>query len=146
MSNDTINVLLVEDNEDHIFLTRRALLSSGMPLSIHVVQDGDAAVDFVHQNGAHAGAPRPDLILLDIKLPGRDGFEVLEEIKNDNRFKSIPVVLLTSSAAEADVLRGYGLGTNSYVTKPVKIEEMMTKLQQIPGYWTQLNVLPPRRQ
>lgn len=138
-----VNVLLVEDNEDHVFLTRRALENSGLPLQVHVVNDGEAALEFVQQQGEYAQAPRPDLILLDLKLPGKDGFEVLQELKNDGRFKAIPIVFLTSSTAEADVIKGYGLGLNSYVSKPVKLEEMLTKLGQISGYWTQLNVLPP---
>lgn len=141
---DTLDILLVEDNEDHVFLTRRALKNSGYPVRLHVVEDGDAAVDFVYRQGEYSQAPRPDLILLDLKLPGRDGFEVLQELKSNPSAKTIPIILLTSSAAESDIVRGYGLGTNSYVTKPVEFDEMLTKLQQLPGYWATLNVLPPR--
>jgi CheY-like chemotaxis protein len=141
----TIHVLLVEDNEDHIFLTRRALQSSGLPLTIHVVNDGDEALEFVFQTGAHATAPRPDLILLDVKLPGKDGFEVLQELKSNDAYRSIPIIMLTSSTAEADIIKGYGLGSNSYVSKPVTFDEMVTKLGKLPSYWVRTNILPPHR-
>ncbi|MDQ3815719.1 MAG: response regulator [Armatimonadota bacterium] len=138
-----VDVLLVEDNEDHIFLASRALHNSGLPLNLYVVRDGEEALEFIYQTGAHREAPRPDLILLDIKLPGRDGFEVLQELKTNESFKAIPIVMLTSSGADTDVSRAYVLGANSYITKPVDISELVAKLRQIPGYWTQLNVLPP---
>ena len=141
----TIHVLLVEDNEDHIFLTRRALQSSGLPLAIHVARDGDEALEFVYQAGAHTEAPRPDLILLDVKLPGKDGFEVLQELKSKDDYRSIPIIMLTSSTAEADIIKGYGLGSNSYVSKPVTFDEMVTKLGKLPSYWARTNILPPNR-
>jgi len=143
MTEGKVDVLLVEDNEDHIFLTRRVLQTSGLPLNLHVVCDGGEALRFVSRIGAYADAPRPDLILLDIKLPGKDGFEVLQELKSHECFKAIPVVMLTSSAADADIRRACGLGANSYITKPIQLDDILARLQQIPGYWAPLNVLPP---
>jgi len=147
--NRCVDVLLVEDNEDHIFLTRKALERSQeaddpVELRVHVVMDGVAAIDFINKRAPHEGAPTPDLILLDIKLPNKNGFEVLASVKADARHRGIPVVMLTSSDAEVDITNSYNLGSNSYITKPIETDELFKKLKNIPDYWVKTNTLPPK--
>ena len=143
----TVDVLLVEDNEDHIFLTKKALEKSVAAadfadLKVHVVKDGVAAIDFVNKQPPHETAPTPDLILLDIKLPNKNGFEVLANFKADERHRAIPVVMLTSSDAEVDIAHSYNLGSNSYITKPIETDELFKKLKNVPDYWVKTNTLP----
>lgn len=140
--NGIIDILLAEDDEDHIFLIKKAISSArdGLTYAFHVVKDGEEALSYVRSEDN----PRPDLILLDIKMPKMSGLEVLRELKSDSRYRSIPVVMLTSSANEEDVVQSYGLGSNSYITKPVKYEEFVEKLRMIPEYWGKVNTLPPR--
>jgi len=142
----SVDVLLVEDNDDHIFLTKKALerFENAADLTVHVVKDGVQAIDFVNKQPPHEAAPTPDLILLDIKLPNKNGFEVLASFKGDKRHRRIPVVMLTSSDAEVDIEQSYGLGSNSYITKPIKTDELFKKLKAIPHYWVEVNALPPK--
>jgi len=141
-----VDVLLVEDNDDHIFLTKKALerFEDDAHLTVHVVKDGVQAIDFVNKNAPHENAPTPDLILLDIKLPNKNGFEVLAGIKGDERHRRIPVVMLTSSDADVDIEQSYGLGSNSYISKPIKTDELFKKLRDSPNYWIKINALPPK--
>jgi CheY-like chemotaxis protein len=139
----SVDVLLVEDNEDHVFLAKEALQRFKDPsLTIHVVTDGVQAIDFMTKQPPHQKAPTPALILLDIKLPNKDGFDVLATFKKDKNLRSIPIIMLTSSDAETDVARSYALGSNSYVTKPIKTDELFQKLKNIPAYWLKTNRLP----
>ena len=140
--NGIIDILLAEDDANHVFLIKKAILSArnGFTYAFHVVKDGEEALRYVRSENN----PRPDLILLDIKMPKKSGLEVLKELKSDSRYRSIPVVMLTSSANEEDVVQSYGLGSNSYITKPVKYEEFIEKMRMIPEYWGNVNTLPPK--
>jgi len=139
-----VHILLVEDNEDHVFLTRKAMLvANGDSIELHVAMDGQEALDFVFRRGAYANAPRPDLILLDINLPKKDGFQVLRELKESKDYKIIPVTMLTSSDTSSDVNRSYELGANAYVCKPTTFEEFTEKLKGIPLFWSKVTALPP---
>ncbi|HEX7465226.1 MAG TPA: response regulator, partial [Usitatibacter sp.] len=111
--------------------------------NLHWVTDGVDALDFLKQRGKHAGAPRPDIILLDLNLPKKDGREVLSEIKQDADLRAIPVVILTTSQAEEDVLRSYDLHANCYVTKPVDLEKFILVVQSIDRFWLNVVTLPP---
>ncbi|MCW3035866.1 MAG: receiver box response regulator, partial [Actinobacteria bacterium] len=113
-----VQILLVEDSPSDVAMTVAALREGHIANDMHVAGDGETAVDFLHRRGEFAGVPRPDLILLDLNLPKKDGLEVLADVKADDDLKTIPVVVLTTSAAESDVLRSYKLHANSYVTKP----------------------------
>jgi chemotaxis family two-component system response regulator Rcp1 len=138
-----VRILLVEDNPDHVFITRRALRDAheGKVLLDHV-EDGQAATDYLFRQDAYAGAPRPDLILLDLHLPNKSGLEVLREIKQDAELRRIPVVVLTTSDAEQDILNSYNLHANSYVSKPVSASEYIEKVKAIPAYWAKVSELP----
>lgn len=142
-----IEILLVEDNEDHAMLTAEALESAlveGATFRVHTVSDGDSALAFLFRREPHSTAPRPDLILLDIRIPDRDGFEILRQIKQDLSLRAIPTVVLTTSDAEVDVVRSYELGANEYVTKPVSAAEYTRTVQAIPRYWTKVSTFPPK--
>jgi len=138
------NVLLVEDNEDDIELTLEALDNSKLQVNIHVVSDGISAMEFLRREGKYADEQRPDLILLDLNLPRMDGREVLKEIKEDARFADIPVVILTTSEAEEDILKAYQLHANCYISKPVDFLQFTEIIKQIEGFWLQLVKLPRR--
>jgi two-component system, chemotaxis family, response regulator Rcp1 len=136
-------VLLVEDGDTDVLMTREALEYDKVLINLHVVEDGVEAMAFLRREDPHGRAPRPDLILLDLNLPRKDGREVLAEIKADADLKSIPVVILTTSNAEEDVLRAYGLHANCYVTKPVDFECFTKVVQTIKGFWFTIVTLPP---
>jgi chemotaxis family two-component system response regulator Rcp1 len=138
-----IEILLVEDNPGDVRLTREALVDAKVHNHLSVVGDGVEALAFLHREGQYANAPRPDLILLDLNLPRKDGREVLAEIKNDERLRRIPVVVLTTSQAEEDVLRAYDLRANCYVTKPVDLDQFIKVVQSIDSFWFTIVVLPP---
>jgi two-component system, chemotaxis family, response regulator Rcp1 len=137
-----IEILLIEDNPGDVRLTREALQDAKVQNIVHVVSDGMEATSFLWRQGKHANAPRPDLILLDLNLPKKSGREVLEEIKLDPSLKSIPVVILTSSANEEDILRSYQLHANCYVTKPVGLEQFMKIVDTIDNFWLAIVKLP----
>lgn len=141
-----VDILLAEDNEDHAFLTEKAIseITNGFKYVLHVVKDGEEVLKYVRNEGKYAGKPRPDLILLDLKMPKKDGFEVLQELKGNPRYRAIPVVVLTSSTDEEDVMKSYGLGSNGYATKPAKFEEFIQKIKNIPLYWGKVMTLPPK--
>ena len=137
-----IEVLLVEDNPGDVRLTREALKDGKVSNNLSVAQDGVEALRFLRREGPYAGAPRPDVVLLDLNLPKKDGREVLQEIKNDEALKRIPVVILTTSKAEEDVLRTYNLHANCYVTKPVDLEKFIVVVKSIDAFWLTVVTLP----
>ena len=144
MQNNTepIEILLVEDNPGDARLTLEAMREAKVRNRIHVVEDGVEAMEFLRRQGRFGDAPRPDLILLDLNLPRKDGREVLAEVKADPDLKRIPVVVLTTSRAEEDVLRAYNLHANCYVTKPVDLEQFMKIVGQIDEFWVKVVTLP----
>ncbi|KAB1986083.1 response regulator [Streptomyces triticiradicis] len=137
-----IDVLLVEDDPGDELMTREAFEDNKIGNTLHVVRDGEEALDFLYRRAAHADAPRPDLILLDLNLPKYDGRQVLEKIKSDPALSHIPVVVLTTSAAEEDILRSYRLHANAYVTKPVDLDQFIAAVRQIDDFFVQVVRLP----
>ncbi|MFW6126250.1 MAG: response regulator [Chloroflexota bacterium] len=141
-------ILLVEDNEDDVLLTLRALEENHVGNQVDVVRDGVEALDFLFGRGTYAdrhGADLPAVVLLDLKLPKVDGLEVLRQIRADNRTRCLPVVILTSSSEERDLVNGYELGANSYVRKPVNFTDFTGAVRQLGLYWLLLNEPPPRK-
>jgi len=138
-----IEILLVEDSPSDVRLTREALKEAKVVNMLHVAQDGIEALDFLRKQGEYAGRPSPDLILLDLNLPRKDGREVLAEIKEDEKLKRIPVVVLTTSRAEEDVVRSYNLHANAYVTKPVDLTQFLEVIRTIEAFWLAVVTLPP---
>jgi len=136
------DLLLVEDNPGDIRLIEEALKEGNIPHRLHMVRDGAEAIEFLFRTGQHADAPRPDLVLLDLNLPKKDGREVLAEIKADPRLKLIPVVVLTTSEAEGDILKAYDLNANCYITKPVDLDEMIKVVLALEGFWLGIAKLP----
>ena len=137
-----VEILLVEDSPTDALLAREALESSKIINNMRTVTDGVEALAFLRQEGKYQKAPRPDLILLDLNMPKKDGREVLAEIKNDDNFKRIPVVVLTTSKSEADVLKAYGLHANCYIVKPVDFEQFAEVVQSIESFWFVVATLP----
>jgi CheY-like chemotaxis protein len=137
-----IEILLVEDNPGDIRLTKEALKEAKVLNTLTVVQDGVEALACLRREGRYADAKRPDLILLDLNLPRKDGREVLAEIKKDGALKFIPVVILTTSQDEQDVLKSYGLHANCYITKPVELEQFISVVKAIEDFWLGIVVLP----
>jgi len=135
-------VLLVEDSPGDVRLTREALNDAKVHISLHVVSDGVEAMSFLNREGAHVHAPRPDLILLDLNLPRKDGREVLKEIKESTALRSIPVVILTTSSSELDVLQSYHLHANCYISKPVDLDGFLKVVKSIDGFWLSVVQLP----
>jgi two-component system response regulator len=141
---DPIEVLLVEDDPGDVLLIREAFADNKVANRLHVVADGVEALDFMRRQGEHAEAPRPDLVLLDLNLPRKDGREVLAEVKEDDQLRTIPVVVLTTSQAEEDVLRSYDLHANAYVTKPVDFDRFIGVVRQIDQFFVSVVKLPNR--
>ncbi len=139
----SIDILLVEANAADVRLTEEALNDAKVLNSLNVVVDGEAALDYLYQRGRYATAERPDLVLMDLNLPKKDGREVLEIIKSDDKLKSIPVVILTTSTSEIDILRSYKLKANCYVTKPVDFERFAEIIKSISDIWLTAVSLPP---
>jgi two-component system response regulator len=139
-----IEVLLVEDDAGDELMTREAFEDNKISNELHVVRDGEEALDFLYRRGAHTDAPRPDLILLDLNLPKYDGREVLQVIKKDEDLAHIPVVVLTTSSAEEDILRSYKLHANAYVTKPVDLDQFIAAVRQIDEFFVSVVRLPGR--
>ena len=145
MNSPTAHVLIIEDEEAHAELTKRAIRKAGRATRIDVVGDGEQALEYLFNQGAysdHEEYPPPSLILLDLKLPGIDGIEVLKRIKEDVRLKKIPVIMLTTSQREEDITASYSHYANSYLTKPVGFKEFEDKVMQIDYYWMNLNEPP----
>lgn len=140
-----VEILLVEDNPQDLELTKRALRKANLANSIHVARDGEEALNFIFCEGPHSGRKideTPNVILLDLKLPKIDGLEVLKRVKKDPRTQSIPVVMLTSSKEQNDVIESYRLGVNSYIVKPVNFESFADSVRQLGMYWLLLNEPP----
>jgi len=138
-----IEILMVEDNPGDVRLVREALKEHKLRNNLHAVHDGVEAMAFLRQKGQYAGASRPDLILLDLNLPQKDGREVLAEIKSDHDLRRIPVVVLTSSQAEQDILKAYDLHANCYITKPVDLDRFVEIVRAIDEFWLAIVKLPP---
>lgn len=137
-----IDILMVEDNEGDARLAREAMRDSKIKNTLHHVHNGDEAMGFLRRTGRFADAPRPDLILLDLNLPGKSGQEILAELKADDDLKRIPVVILTVSSDEADVLRSYDLHANCYITKPIDLLQFITVVKSIEDFWLTIVRLP----
>ncbi len=142
-SGKVIDILLVDDNAGDIRLAQEALKESKIRNTIYVAKDGVQAMDFLLRRGTHAGAPRPDLVLLDLNLPRKDGREVLAEIKANPDLKRIPVVILTISKSEEDILKSYDLHANCYITKPIDLHQFMRVVRSIEDFWLTIVKLPP---
>jgi two-component system, chemotaxis family, response regulator Rcp1 len=140
--NSIVEILLVEDNPGDVRLTREALAEGKVRNNLSVVHDGIEALAFLRREGRYAKAPAPDLILLDLNMPKKDGREVLAEIKTDKQLKAIPVVILTTSAAERDILKSYQLHANSYITKPVDLAQFIEVIRSIEEFWFTIVRLP----
>jgi len=140
-----IDVLLVEDNPGDVRLTREAFREANASIRLHVASDGVEAMAFVRHEGPHADAPRPDLILLDLNLPKMDGREVLAQLKRDDYLKTIPTIILTTSGAQADILRSYQLHANAYVSKPMQLDAFQSLVASINEFWLTKARLPHRQ-
>ncbi len=138
-----IEILLVEDNLGDADLAREALEDSKIMNNLHVVDDGEKAIAFLRREGLYGDVPRPDIILLDLNLPRKDGRQVLSEIKADESLKRIPVVILTTSRAEEDVIKSYNLHANCYITKPIDLNQFLHVVKSIEQFWLSIVVLPP---
>lgn len=138
-----IDILLVEDSPADVLITREAFAEFKIFNTLHVVEDGVEAMAFLNQDGKYASVPRPDLILLDLNLPRKNGREVLAEIKNDPRLKNIPVVVLTTSHSESDVLEAYDQHANCYIVKPVGFDNFVEAVKTINQFWFSVVTLPP---
>ena len=137
-----VEILLVEDSPDDAELTFEALRDARIKNNLYIVEDGVEAIAFLRQEGNYAGVPRPDLILLDFNLPRKDGREVLTEIKADNNLKRIPVIVLTTSQSQEDILKAYELNANCYISKPVDFEEFLKVIRSIENFWFTIVKLP----
>lgn len=137
-----IDVLLVEDSPGDIRLTQEAFRAANSDIRLHVAMDGVEALAFLEQQGEHADAPRPDLILLDLNLPKKDGREVLKQIRGDERLKTIPTVILTTSDAATDINQSYKLQANSYLSKPVQLDKFESVVRSINDFWFEKAKLP----
>jgi CheY-like chemotaxis protein len=142
VSGKPIEILLVEDNPADVRLTQEALREGKVRNNLHVARDGVEALEFLRRQGKFADSPRPDLVLLDLNLPRKDGREVLAHVKDDEELKTIPIVVLTTSSAETDILRSYSLHANCYITKPVDLEQFVKVVKSIDDFWLTVVRLP----
>lgn len=140
-----VEILLVEDSPADVRLTQEALKEEKLHINLSVVYDGVEAMEFLYRKGKYENAVRPDLILLDLNLPKKDGREVLKEIKSDNNLKSIPVVILTVSKAEEDIVKSYNLHANCYITKPLDLSQFAAVVKSIQDFWLTIVKLPARQ-
>ena len=137
-----IEILLIEDNPSDIRLTQEALKESKLQNNLHVVEDGEEALDYLYQRGVYAQEPQPDLILLDLNLPNLDGREVLSRVKQDENLNHIPIVVLTTSDAGEDILKSYQLYANCYITKPIDLDQFIKVVNAIEDFWLTIVKLP----
>ena len=140
---EPVEILLAEDNPGDAKLTRKALEQGNIINNLHVVSDGVEALEYLRQDGEYADNPRPDLMLLDLNMPRKDGREVLEEIKSDAELRRIPVVVMTSSAAEEDIVQSYDLHANAYLTKPIDFDGFLDVVRSIEEFWLSVVKMPP---
>jgi CheY-like chemotaxis protein len=148
MKGEPIRILLADDDEEDVALAREALKAARVANYFHVVRDGEELMDYLLHQGQYSApgsSPRPGLLLLDINMPKKDGFACLEEIKADPALRRIPVVVLTTSGAEADIYRSYDLGVNSFITKPVSFQGLVDALTTLKRYWFEIVELPPEQ-
>ena len=143
-SGSPVQILLVEDSPGDVNLTREALRSARVANELHVVEDGEAAMRFLRREDPYADVPTPDLVLLDLNLPRKDGREVLDEVKADPQLRTIPIIVLTTSADEADILQSYRLHANAFVTKPVGFSDFLEALKHLEGFWLEIVRLPKK--
>lgn len=141
----TRDILLVEDNAADVRLTQEVFRQSGAPANLHVARDGEEAMQMLKKEGSHSGVPTPDLILLDLNLPRKDGRQVLAEIKQHPQLRKIPVIMLTTSKAEQDIDTCYALHVNSYVNKPVELDQFFALVKSIQQYWLETVQLPAKK-
>jgi CheY-like chemotaxis protein len=144
MSTKPLEILLVEDNKGDIGLITEFLSDAKVITNIHIAEDGEEAIHFLCDKDQFLGSPLPDIILLDWNLPKKDGSEVLKEIKENNNLKNIPVIILTTSSAEKDLIRAYNLHANAYIVKPLDFEEFMKVIKSIEDFWFKAVTLPPK--
>lgn len=137
-----VDILLVEDNEGDVFLTKKAFDKAKIANTLHVAPDGEVALEMLRKQGEYSDRKTPDMVLLDINLPKKDGKQVLKEIKEDENLRRVPVVILTSSQAEQDVLKTYDLQASSYIVKPIDLEKFQEVVQAIEDFWFSVVVLP----
>lgn len=140
--NRPVDILLVEDNPGDVRLTQEAFRDSRMPVKLSVVMDGEDALNYLYKRGVYADVTKPDIILLDLNIPKKDGKEVLCEIKNDDVLKYVPVVVLTTSNAEQDIVKTYNLNVNAYINKPVDFDKFFDIVQKIEAFWLMTATLP----
>jgi two-component system, chemotaxis family, response regulator Rcp1 len=143
MKGNLIEILLVEDNPGDVRLVREVFKDAKVANNIHVAEDGVEAMAFLRKEGRFAGVVRPDLVLLDLNLPKKDGREVLTEIKTDDALKRIPVIVLTTSSAEEDIMKSYSEYANSYITKPINLSQFINVVRSIEDFWLTIVKLPP---
>ncbi len=143
MAKQHYDILLVEDNPADIRITQEAFKEAGVGNNLRIVKDGVEALVYLRQEAPHHNAPRPDLILLDLNMPRLDGREVLAEIKNDGALRKIPVIILTTSEADEDILNSYNLHANCYIPKPIDLDEFIEVIRSIEDFWLTLVILPP---
>ncbi|TXT59108.1 MAG: Response regulator rcp1 [Promethearchaeota archaeon] len=141
-----VEILLVEDNEADIDLTREALKEFKILNNLHVVKNGEDALQFIYQQGDYSEKPTPDLVLLDLNLPKKNGLEVLEDIKNHKDLRSIPVVILTTSSAEEDIVKSYKLQASCYIQKPIDLNEFLKVVKTFGNFWFSIVKYPPNKQ
>lgn len=150
MNNDTlqglksIDILLVEDSPGDAELAKEALEESKLKNTLYIVEDGQEALDFLYKKGKYENVPRPDLMLLDLNMPKVDGREVLKIVKNDEHLRSIPVVILTTSRAEEDILKSYNLHANCYISKPLNLDKFLEVVNAIESFWLSIVTLPKK--
>lgn len=140
----SIDILVVEDSKGDIGLIEEVFEDAKIMNNLHIAEDGEEAIAFLRGEGQFSGAPRPDIILLDLNLPKKDGREVLEEVKGDKELRNIPIVVLTTSKAEEDILRSYNLHANAYITKPVDFDQFIKVVKSIENFWLEIVKLPSR--
>ena len=139
-----VEILLVEDNKGDVGLIEEVFEEAKIRNNLHVAEDGEEAMLYLHGEGKFSGSPRPDIILLDLNLPKKDGREVLREIKEDDNLQNIPVVVLTTSNAEKDILRAYDLHANAYITKPLDFDQFIKVVESIENFWLEIVKLPTK--
>ena len=140
----SVVILLADDDPDDRAFTLRALRQNRLSNDVHTVEDGEELMDFLHRRGAYTDAPRPDVILLDLNMPRMDGREALEQIKSDTTLRKIPVVVLTTSEADQDIVQTYDLGVNAFVTKPVTFDGLVNAIKVMSDFWFEIVRLPPQ--